>query len=114
MLRWVILTHDHPYLHWDFLLEADGVLRAWRLAAAPEPGRTISATAIPDHRLMYLDYEGPVSGDRGAVTRWDAGMYERLEFGADRIELTVTGKRIRGVICLAYIGGAEWRLDLRE
>ena len=28
---------------------------------------------------MYLDYEGPISGNRGEVTRVCAGTYELLE-----------------------------------
>lgn len=30
-----------------------------------------------EHRRLYLDYEGPISGDRGSVRRVDAGTYER-------------------------------------
>ena len=34
------------------------------------------ATRLPDHRLAYLEYEGPVSGNRGVVRRIDSGKYE--------------------------------------
>ena len=64
MPRFVILEHDHPVLHWDLMLEAGDVLQTWRLANPPTPGCAIDATALPDHRLTYLDYEGPVSGNR--------------------------------------------------
>src|ERR1700730_7618701 len=77
MPRFVILQHDHPELHWDLMLQAGETLRTWRLAKAPElPGEAIVASAIGDHRPMYLDYEGPVSGGRGQVIRWDQGTYE--------------------------------------
>ena len=71
MPRFVILTHDHPHLHWDFMLEADGVLKTWRLQDEPLPGRKFETPAepLPDHRIAYLDYEGPVSNNRGIVTR---------------------------------------------
>ena len=36
MPRFVILEHDLAELHWDFMLEAGGVLRTWRFAAPPE------------------------------------------------------------------------------
>ena len=36
----------------------------------------MDAEVLPDHRLAYLDYEGPISGDRGSVTRWDRGTYD--------------------------------------
>jgi hypothetical protein len=69
MPRFVILEHDHPELHWDFMLEAGAVLRTWRLAAPPALGQVVAAAASFDHRLLYLDYEGPVSGGRGTVRR---------------------------------------------
>lgn len=81
MPRYVILTHDHPFLHWDFMLEGDGVLRTWRLLEEPVAGRTVRAEALPDHRDAYLDYEGPVSGGRGSVVQWDHGTYDVSEPG---------------------------------
>ena len=62
MPRFVILEHDHPILHWDFMLESGEVLRTWRLAAPPRPGADFSAAPSFDHRRVYLDYEGPISG----------------------------------------------------
>ncbi|MBI3408409.1 MAG: hypothetical protein HY040_08635 [Planctomycetes bacterium] len=77
MPRFVILEHDHPELHWDFMLEMDGILKTWRLGSPPViDGDAIAATPLPDHRLLYLDYEGPVSGGRGTVKRWDGGEYD--------------------------------------
>ena len=69
--RFVILEHDHPTLHWDFLLEDGEVLRAWRLLAEPGPGAAVAAEPNFDHRRLYLDYEGPVSGGRG-IKPWNA------------------------------------------
>jgi hypothetical protein len=75
MSRFVVLIHDHPVLHWDFMLEKEAGLRTWRLARSPgEPG-PIVAEPLADHRLDYLDYEGPVSGNRGTVRRFDRGTY---------------------------------------
>ncbi len=75
MFRYVILTHDHPFPHWDLLLEWGETCRTWRLLEEPAPGKTVAAEILPDHRRHYLDYEGPVSGGRGRVTRWDGGTY---------------------------------------
>jgi len=72
----VILEHDHPYLHWDLLIESGDVLYAWRLSECPAPGRRVSAERIPDHRSLYLNYEGRVSGDRGTVARVCAGQLD--------------------------------------
>jgi len=79
--RFVILEHDHPFLHWDFLLQQDKVLQAWRLLQPVRCGNWIPAERLPDHRLLYLDYEGPVSNDRGTVRRISSGWFtvERSE-----------------------------------
>ena len=62
MPRFAILTHDHPFPHWDFLLENGDRCRTWRLLASPDShGAKFRPKRLPDHRLMYLDYEGPVS-----------------------------------------------------
>jgi hypothetical protein len=96
MPRYVILAHDWPEPHWDFLLEAGGVLRAWRLLGEPRSGATVPAEPNFDHRLLYLDYEGPVSGGRGNVTRWDAGTFEWFEDGQERVVVGLKGGRLCG------------------
>ena len=89
MPRFVILEHDFPELHWDFMLECGSALKTWRLARPPvTDGDPIAVTPLSDHRLQYLVYEGPVSGDRGNLKRWDAGEYEGdLEPATWRIRL---------------------------
>ena len=96
MPRFVILEHDHPFLHWDFMLEAGGVLRTWRLLEAPEAGRVIRAEALGDHRLHYLDYEGPVSGGRGTVKRFDSGRFDWESEEAERVVVRLEGGRCCG------------------
>ena len=96
MPRFVILTHDHPFLHWDFMLEQGESLRTWRLSAEPNSGGEISAEPLPDHRLEYLDYEGPVSGDRGDVTQWDRGEYELIAESPEKLTVQLHGKKLKG------------------
>lgn len=91
--RFAILTHDHPFFHWDLLLEAGEVAWTWRLLDEPGPNREIRAERIGDHRLLYLNYEGPVSGDRGRVARWDAGTYRIIEESHDELKLSLSGQR---------------------
>lgn len=79
MPRFVLLTHDHPTWHWDFMLEHEGHLRTWRLDSDPQSPGLIRITQLPDHRLIYLDYEGPVSQQRGTVQRWDRGEYQVIQ-----------------------------------
>ena len=82
--RFVILEHDRPFLHWDFLLENGDTLDAWRLLRRPVTGEWLPAETLPAHRLMYLDYEGPVSDDRGHVLRVHAGRYSRTTWSNDK------------------------------
>jgi hypothetical protein len=96
MPRFVVLTHDHPELHWDFMLEQGTSLRTWRLSAEPNSGGAISAEPLPDHRLEYLDYEGPLSGDRGEVTQWDRGEYELIEESQSKLSLQLHGEKLNG------------------
>ena len=74
--RFVILEHDHPFLHWDFMLEQDGTLKTWRLLDLPSAGAVCRTECLSDHRIEYLTYEGPVSGNRGQVKRVVSGTYE--------------------------------------
>jgi DNA polymerase Ligase (LigD) len=97
MPRFVVLTHDHPFLHWDLMLEQGNVLRTWRLKTSPDRKWPIVAETLPDHRIAYLDYEGPISADRGTVQRWDVGTYEILEQARDRIVLQLAGKKLIGI-----------------
>src|SRR5579871_6790018 len=108
MPRFVLLEHDHPFLHWDLMLEAGGALRTWRLTVPPRPGGEMGAEAIGDHRLAYLDYEGPVSGNRGQVKRWDGGTFEWLEQDTARITVRLAGQRLLGVLLLEATA-AGWR-----
>lgn len=114
MPRYVVLEHDHPVLHWDWMLESGPVLRTWRLEQPPSSGTFIRATALPDHRLAYLDYEGPVSGGRGTVTRWDAGTYNWSEDGPGRLVLMVNGGRLCGEVELRKLKPDDWHFVFRR
>ncbi|MCA9016364.1 MAG: hypothetical protein KDA77_13610, partial [Planctomycetaceae bacterium] len=107
MLQYVILRHDFPELHWDLMLEHEGVLKTWRLPVVPEidPASDESSIdlvveALPDHRIVYLEYEGPVSGDRGEVSRWDRGSLTLLEYNDDSLVALLTGEELAGRVTL--------------
>jgi len=105
MPRYVILRHEttNPQrgpVHWDFMLEKNGILLTWALAEQPSPNRETVADQIADHRLAYLDYEGPISGDRGSVTRWDAGEYQLEVDSADELNISLKGQRLSGQVRL--------------
>jgi len=109
MPRFAILEHDHPVRHWDFLLENGDILLTWRLSATPTPDAGVDAEKSFDHRLLYLDYEGPVSGGRGSVTRWDGGFFEWETWESDRVTVHLAGVRLQGVFRLEKSGGEMWR-----
>jgi hypothetical protein len=112
MPRFVVLIHDSPLLHWDFMLEKEAILRTWRLARVPDGTGPIDAEALADHRLAYLDYEGPVSGNRGEVRRFDRGEYALIDETADRVEVELTGTMLRGRAVIERSGQANvWEYE---
>ena len=79
--RFVILYHQSPMNdHWDVMLETDSALMTWSIPPQCLPGTSFicPATPLPAHRKHYLDYEGEVAGNRGAVSRIAAGTYEQI------------------------------------
>jgi hypothetical protein len=111
MLRFVILEHDHPHLHWDLMLESGPVLRTWRLASPPGTGGPVKAEALIDHRLAYLDYEGSVSGNRGRVVHWDNGTFAWEEGAGGCVVVRLQGIRLRGVLLLERVNEDVWRVS---
>ncbi|MCH8829445.1 MAG: hypothetical protein IID45_07705 [Planctomycetes bacterium] len=113
MPRFVILEHDHPFLHWDFLLEEADALKTWRLHRPPDSPGIIPAEQLPDHRLTYLNYEGSISDNRGDVQRWDQGEYRIRQMTDSNIEIELQGSRLIGHAVLTRIasGRKESRND---
>lgn len=122
MRRAVLLHHRLPSeaeSHFDWLIEQfegddpqERALAAFRLASSEavlEVG-SFSAIRIPDHRRLYLDFEGDVSRGRGAVVRVSSGRVISADLGDEQIKAVVDW----GSSTLAYEGqqvGAdgEWR-----
>lgn len=110
MPRFVILAHDWPAPHLDLLIERDGVLKAWRLPVGFDPAGEAAAARNVDHRLAYLDYEGPVSGGRGAVSRWDGGEADWRTTADDVAVVRLSGAKACGVYELRRVDAAGWRV----
>jgi len=95
-LRYVVLHHteiDEP--HYDLMLEleSDSELSTWRLPHwPPAPGDIF--TPLPKHRRSYLEYEGPVSGNRGSVKRITSGNYQIVEKTAAELTIAVANNLI--------------------
>jgi hypothetical protein len=97
MPRYVILRHETAGgVHFDFMLEMGGALKTWSISQPPLQGVEMGAEALPDHRLAYLDYEGPISGDRGSVTRWDRGTYEVGCQSESELIVRLSGEKLIG------------------
>ena len=97
--RFVILRHETPTAgsrpsHWDLMLEHGGALLTWELPTLAFPSlpgsfEQLNVQRLADHRLHYLEYEGPLSNNRGSVQRIDAGRFH-LE-----AETSTTSVRVR-------------------
>jgi len=113
----VLLKHEtQDGVHWDLMLDTGSVLRTWQLSADPSAAGSappdISIRRLPDHRRDYLDYEGPVSRNRGYVTRADQGTYCILEEDSRSWILSLSGRRLHGRFRLQADGSGleSWRL----
>ncbi len=118
-LRFVVQMHDASRLHWDFRLEADGVLASW---AGPKGPTLVAldkrlAMHVEDHPMAYRDFEGNIpKGEYGAgsVIVWDRGTYELAE-GTDpvteiakgKIKFVLHGEKLRGLFSLVKIKPRE-------
>lgn len=118
MPRFVILRHEPAAdqaraLHWDLMLEWSGALRTWALPGEPQADLEMWVEPLPDHRLAYLDYEGPVSGNRGSVTRWDAGEYRLERSSDDELAVFLKGAQFAGLATIRRDGGDphSWRVS---
>ncbi len=111
MPRFALLVHDSPRgMHYDFFLEAGDVLKTWALPQEPEPGLEINCEALADHRPLYLDYEGPISGGRGTVAGWDRGTYSVEAWRDDEIIVALAGSKLAGRVALRRTAG-QWRFQ---
>jgi hypothetical protein len=117
MPRFVVLRHDDPRgEHFDLMLECGAALKTWALPEPPQPGLEIECTALADHRLAYLEYQGPVSGGRGAVTRWDSGEYAVERQSDSEWVVSLAGRKLAGTttLCREKESSNQWRFHLAE
>jgi len=119
MPRFAILRH-HPGpnstrpLHWDVMFEYGDVLRTFVCLGEPTAGQPLHVDQIDDHRLDYLDHEGPVSRGRGDVRQWDCGDFEVLEESPEHWLLDLRGRRWNGHVRFTAGVDHRWMITFDE
>lgn len=89
------------------MFQRGDVLRTFACAVEPTAGQSMIVEPLDDHRLDYLDFEGPVSRGRGDVRRWDAGEFNVLNESPGQWLLDVRGRRWKGRVL--FTAGADHR-----
>lgn len=105
------------------MLQQDGALLTWSLLELPdglggerrrhdEQPSEVAATRLPDHRLLYLDYEGPISNGRGSVTRMAAGDFSYVAESNAFLDVQLQGDKCTAHVQLRRRCGDEWTLSV--
>lgn len=111
--KFVIQQHAQgPHIHWDLMLETEGVLQTYRLDRSPQQladNPAAGAVRISNHPLKFLTYEGLVNKGLGEVSIADSGAYKMTRQLDDRIDLALAGKILKGQFTLTHIEADNWK-----
>src|SRR5258706_15062535 len=119
--RFVVQKHRASQLHYDFRLEAGGVLKSWAVPKGPSPNPSIKrlAMAVEDHPIAYADFEGVITEGEyggGTVMVWDRGTFKpengdvEAALAKGELKFTLRGKKLKGSWVLVRTKGRQWLL----
>src|SRR5260221_7489219 len=118
----VVQKHRATQLHYDFRLEADGVLKSWAVPKGPpmDPKVKRLAMQVEDHPVDYANFEGVIPEGEyggGTVMVWDTGIYAPEDTGKvakalakGELKFAVLGKKLEGSFVLERTRGRQWPL----
>ncbi len=92
-------------------------LTTWRVTVPPWrwPDRgELELVRLPDHRRVYLEYEGPLTRGRGFVRRVDAGELQVERWSAEHAAVVVFLRQWRGRVLLRRTVEARWVAGLER
>ncbi len=115
--RFVVQEHTTVEgVHWDLMLEQDGVLITFRLEQEPAEvlAHEVRAVKIFDHPLRFLAYEGPVQKGTGKVRIIDSGVYSSPDRTENLWALTMDGCVLKGDFTLARTEDDAWRFGVHR
>jgi bifunctional non-homologous end joining protein LigD len=118
----VIQKHRATALHYDFRLEADGVLKSWAVPKGPslDPKVKRLAMQVEDHPVDYAKFEGVIPEGEyggGTVMVWDYGTYKPEEttnvseaLRKGELKFSLNGKKLKGSWVLVRTRDRQWLL----
>lgn len=118
----VVQKHRASHLHYDFRLEADGVLKSWAIPKGPTLDPTVKRLAmqVEDHPVDYAKFEGVIPEGEyggGTVMVWDYGTYEPEDtedvvasLRKGELKFSLKGKKLMGSWALVRTRNRQWLL----